>query len=559
MIRRLGELVRQWFALGVVVSAFLWSAWTINTARHKEVPPGTKIVLRIGHWQLETGVRDALNQLAAEYHKLHPDVMVVQDPIPEGTYGTWLTTQLMGGTAPDMLEPGMVFQPILIGYYNRYFLPLTPYVDQPNPYNVNTPLAGVPWRKTFRDGMRTSYIEELQEFMTVPLSQANIRLFYNATLFKQLTGLTKPPTELRAFLAACDKIKQQQNATGQPYIPIAGSGYHFNMWEGRVAQPLTYGAVRKLDLNRDSTVSMDEFYVGLQPEFAARFKIIRLLANEFQTGWTGLGRDEAVFLFAQQRAVFIPTGTWDVGGLREQAAGEFAVGVMDFPQPLKTDPDFGAVVEGPVYEQSAGGFPFAITRTCKHPEVALDFLRFLSSQPGNETLNRITGWIPSVSGAQVRPELQAFEPHLEGVFGTMVPAIGGDTSIKWQQMTALFNVGQIDYPAFAADYRAYYDQHAPEEFSELQRNQARGLAGDAQFLAGLRARALTATGAAARLWWVKYRAMTTSRLLLRNLNMALMNELVAEGPVTNAVAPYDVRPAALANVRARLARELGGN
>ena len=119
-------------------------------------------------------------------------------------------------------------------------------------------------------------------------------------------------------------------------------------------------------------------------------------------------------------------------------------------------------------------------------------------------------------------------------------------------MTALFNIGQIDYPAFAAEYRAYYDRHAPEEFAEIQRNRARSLAGDAQFLAGLRARALTTTGDEARLWWVKYRAMTTDQSLLRNLNMAFLNELLAEGPVTNAIAPYEIRPAALANVRAHL-------
>ena len=52
---------------------------------------------------------------------------------------------------------------------------------------------------------------------------------------------------------------------------------------------------------------------------------------------------------------------------------------------------------------------------------------------------------------------------------------------------------------------------------------------------------------------------TTSRLLLRDLNVELLNELLAEWPVTNAVAPYEVQPAALANVRARLASGRGGN
>ena len=560
-MRRAWNWLRQAFAPIVILSAFTWSALAIYTARRKEVPPGTKIVLRIGHWQLEAGVRDALNVMAAKYHELHPDVTVVQDPIPEGTYGTWLTTQLMGGTAPDMLEPGQVLHPILVGYFIRYFLPITAAVDRPNPYNAGTEFAGVAWRKTFKDGMRNSYIDETQEFMTVPLSQFGVRVFYNKTLLKKLTGRAAPPHEFREFLALCDQIHLQQNEHGQTYIPIAGSVYHFNLWVELLAAPLTFGAVRQLDFNRDSTVSMDEFYIGLQtgrinfnfPPFAARFQLTRLLAHEFQTGWTGLSRDEAVFLFAQQRAVFITTGTWDAGGLREQAAGEFEVDVMDFPRPTKSDPEFGAVFEGPAYERPAGNFPFVITRTCQHPEVALDFLQFLTSQRGNEQLNHIIGWIPSVSGAKLRPELEAFVPHLEGVYGAMPTSIGGDTAIKWQQLVALFNVEQLDYRNLTETYRAYYDQRAPEEYAELQRNQRRSVGNDDQFVAGVRARALAATGPDAQRWWAQYRSLTATRVLFRNLNALFLDELLTAGPVSNATAPYALSPTALANVRARLA------
>lgn len=558
----------QWFAVLVVVGAFVWSAAVIWHTRRKEKPPGTEIVLRIGHWQLEAGVRQALNEMAAEYHRLHPNVTVVQEPIPEATYGTWLTTQLMGGTAPDLLEPGVVMPGILVGYYSRYFVSLTPYVDQPNPYNAGTPLAGQPWRRTFRDGMRKSYIDELQEYMTVPLAQFGVRVFYNKDLFKKLTGLDEPPRELRAFLAVCAHIKRQRNPEGQFYIPIAGSAYHYNsMWDPYLLHPLTYRALRELDLNRDAGAGMDEFYVAWRtgrigfdhPAFAARFRMAQLLTEQFQTGWTGLGRDEAVFLFAQSRAVFITTGTWDAGSLREQAAGDFTVGVMDFPRPTKDDPEFGALVEGPVYERPEGGFPFSITRTCPHPEVALDFLQFLSSQRGNERLNQLIGWIPSVEGATVPAELRAFEPNLEGVFGAMPVTISGDTGIKWQQLSALFNIGQIDYPNLASNYAAYYAGHAPEEFAEFGRNKHRSVPKDERFLSAIRSRALLATGDEATQWWVKYRTLTGNRRVFRNLSALYLDSLLATGPVTNALAPYAFRPEALANVRARLAGEQGGH
>ena len=306
----------------------------------------------------------------------------------------------------------------------------------------------------------------------------------------------------------------------------------------------------------------DELFVGFKtgrigfdfPPFVARFRMLRQLTDQFQPGFTGLGRDEAVFLFAQQRAVFITTGTWDAGSLVEQARGVFEVGIMDFPIPSRDDPEFGAIVQGPVYENPGAGFPFAITRTCQHPEVALDFLRFLGSQGGNQELNRIIGWIPSIEGASVSPLVKAFEPHLEGVFGAMpVGDLGGETSIKWGQQFALFQVNQIGYEQMVAEFQPFYLARGTEELAEMQRNRRRAVAGDEQFVAGIRARALAEAGTNAVSMWMKYRGMTLGRLINRNLGAALLQMRLEEGVVTNAVGPYEFSPELVARVRARLA------
>ncbi len=142
--------LRQNFPWLVIGGAFAWSALAIVSYRAKEAPAGTKIVLRIAHWQLEAGVREAFCQLATDYHQLHPEVYIVQDAIPEQTYGQWLTTQLMGGTASDMIEIGLGLPaPIWIQYQQRYFVPLTPWVNQPNPYNAGGSPALFMIRKAF--------------------------------------------------------------------------------------------------------------------------------------------------------------------------------------------------------------------------------------------------------------------------------------------------------------------------------------------------------------------------------------------------------------------------
>ncbi len=54
---------------------------------------------------------------------------------------------------------------------------------------------------------------------------------------------------------------------------------------------------------------------------------------------------------------------------------------------------------------------------------------------------------------------------------------------------------------------------------------------------------------------MKYRQMVANRILSRGLNTTLLQQRMAEGVATNAVAPYDFSPAVIAHVRARLQSE----
>jgi raffinose/stachyose/melibiose transport system substrate-binding protein len=558
------QFVRGYMAFAVTVAAFVWASSSVCIqSRQTDETPAT-ITLHISHFQLEGSVRDAFDQLAADYRRdVNPNVRIVQEAIPDGMYGQWCSSQLVGGTAPDLMEIGYgrLAHTVWISYFNRYFIPLTTEASNPNPHNRGTELEGVPLRQTYIDGMRFGYADELQEVMTVPMAQFSVRVFYNRDLLERLTGLKKPPTNYRQFLNVCDQIASHRSADGDPFVPIASSAYHLGMWENGMFNPLTYNLLGKADYNRDGTVGDDETFAAFKtgaisfetPAIRAKFKLQREVMDRFQNGFAGMTRDEAVFLFAQQRAVFISTGTWDAQSLAEQAkdAG-FNLGVMNFPMPDSTDPEFGSLISGPIYDRTGTAFPMAVTRFSKHPDVATDFLLYLASRKGNQHFNEIVGWIPVIRGCQMPAILHGFEPQLQGMFAAWDMSLGGDTTVKWSQLTSLYNVGLISYQKMAGDFLPYYLDHGTTEWRESQKDWRRSLAGDEQMIAADRGLALTdASKAGAEPRWIRYRVILQSRMLGQEL---AHDEMVRrmDGKLPDAVAPYDLTPAALANVRSSL-------
>ncbi|OQA29556.1 MAG: Bacterial extracellular solute-binding protein [Verrucomicrobia bacterium ADurb.Bin345] len=562
-MKALFHFIKSYFALLMVGLVFAWASGSILVYRNRTAPPGAT-VLRIGHWQLEASVRDAINEMARRYREIHPNVYVVQDAIPEGVYGQWVSTQLLGGTAPDIVQVGaMLPWNIWLSYYNRYFIPISREVNRANPYNRGTELEHTPFRQTYKDGMRTAYVDEMQEYVSIPLSQFGIRIFYNKDLLKRLTGLDAAPEDYREFLRACERIASQKDERGNHYIPIAGSQYHFGMWDSMMFDPLTYGAVRKADFNRDGFVGNDELYTAIKtgrlgmkfPPFEAKFRMLREVTDHFQPGYTGLTRDEAVFLFAQQKAVFMTTGTWDARSLQKQAEGRFEVGVMDFPVPAADDDYYGPIIEGRNYERPGGGFAFGITRTSRNPELALDFLLFMASQAQNEELNRIIGWIPCILGTEMDPMLEAFEPHLEGIYSAMNLWLGGETATKWMQLYSAYQVDQVSYDGLVEQFEPFYKEQGYKDFMEQQRDWRRGMHQNERFLAGIRARALASEGEEAESAWVKYRALTTSRQIWAELTHNRQVQLIEKGPDLEAVGPYEYSPAVLKKIRERIKKE----
>ena len=209
-------------------------------------------------------------------------------------------------------------------------------------------------------------------------------------------------------------------------------------------------------------------------------------------------RDDAVFMFAQQRAVFISTGTWDARSLLEQAreTGQevFEVGLTEFPLVSTDDPEYGRFIEGHRYDSPLTGAVFGVTRTSQYRDVALDFLLYVASQKGNEDFNEYFGWVPAIKGSKPPKDLAGFVPHFDGVQIVDNTVIGGLTWTAWDQEMAKFRTDPAITPREVADKMdTRFRTECDKDWNENQiQSRRRGLAGMDVILAGMRLAAIEA-------------------------------------------------------------------
>ncbi len=395
-----------------------------------------QIVIRVAHWQLESGIREAIDTLARDYERLHPNVRIEQTPIPERIYPSWLKTQLVGGTAPDVIQVGKGSNDETLA---RYFAPLTDEVELPNPYNAGTPLAGVPWRDTFVDGLAggDSYRPNLLEYYGIPLSMITVRMYYNVTAWKRILGDTPPPADYDAFVSICERVQAYAQRTGQVIFPIAGSSYGTPWFASALIGSQTQRLTQQLDdehvLHAVAPETSLQYLAGRwsvdDPELINGLTLAREIGRFTQPGFTQANRDDASFYFVQERALMIVTGSWDAPSFRTLAP--FEISAFQLPMPSADHPRFGAGVIGPTSEaQTPTGTTFGLTRASRHPAAAIDFLHYVTSREGNRTFTDVSSWLPSVVGVELPPLVQPFAPQIDGYVNGISIDVGGGANVR---------------------------------------------------------------------------------------------------------------------------------
>ena len=225
------------------------------------------------------------------------------------------------------------------------------------------------------------------KIMGVPGTMETVGLFYNKDIFSRL-GIAEPKT-LADLKGAAETIK----ADGK-LIPFALGDKEG--WEGghllSIALSSEVGSegIRKLVAGESSWDS---------PEVV---KALRVWSDFNDAGYlpkspTSLTYDAQNALFLSQKAAMVPTGSWFVDAIQNDA--KFQAGYIPFP----------AEAGAGIFSAGLGSGPY-VSKATKHQKEALEFVNFLSSQEvGRWTVQNLTEIPPypvDTNGLEVSPMFQ---------------------------------------------------------------------------------------------------------------------------------------------------------
>jgi len=439
---------RNVIGVAILCLAIVGSFWRV-TSRNVHAVASDRIELRIGHPHLQSGMRESFDAAIESYQRLHPEVSITQVAVPQRIYPIWARVQLVGGTAVDILSTFNVPSP------TRHFVSLTPWLDEPNPYNVGTTLEGVAWRDTFFDGL-SSQLSLSEDIYALMLQTVSHSLFINCGLLREITGSEDAlPHDFDDLRKLAKQVRDYNQRTGKRIVPIASCRPYANVTFAKMLRSLTQKLVR--DHSPSRTMSMPEldrlildgtFSYSQTPEFIRSLELMSELAKMFTPGFLQFEHEDAVATYLQQNSLMIIAGTWDYGTLVKNAP--FETRALPVPTPSPSDHYYGPFTLGQVAESPTNDGVLGIIRSSPNREAALDFLRYLSSQPVAEQFSKISQRLSAIVDTQVPENLEQLRTKNEGeVNGFRVDVLGANANTLINRHIHLVVGLKPDLPKFA--------------------------------------------------------------------------------------------------------------
>jgi raffinose/stachyose/melibiose transport system substrate-binding protein len=317
-------------------------------------------------------------QIVDNYTKKNPNVKInlKMEALTGDTWRTWVSTQLIGGTAPDIFTTRIIWDHEDLA--KGLLLDLTPYLKEKTPYNNNEV-----WESTISEPILNQMKNPKGQYAGVPKSVNMVRILYNKDLFKK-AGITDLPKTWNEFMAAHEKLK---TAGITPFVfPNSGLNDNVYNWVERIfTDEITDFA--KFDEIKNNAFDLNEYVKGVdtgtidpsKSPYKEVFPIIKDWSKYWNKGYNGLDYQTATDLFLKGDAAMIFGHMNNYKTIFTSSARKFEIGA--FPLPYLTKENHpnasGVLAELGTVPQNPFVIPAKIDK--KKIPAAIDFIKYTSS------------------------------------------------------------------------------------------------------------------------------------------------------------------------------------
>ncbi|TBL78617.1 ABC transporter substrate-binding protein [Paenibacillus thalictri] len=319
----------------------------------------------------------------------------------------WVTTQLIGGTAPDVFTTRYIWDQEDLK--KDLLLDLTPYYSK-----KSAQLGDKTWEDVFPKSVLQRLIGDNKTYASVPTSIDSVRVLYNKDLFAK-AGIQAVPKTWNEFLDAQEKLKKS-GVTPFGFPNTKPGDYNYS-WTSRIlTEELIAGQYDKMDVNQSGFIEMNEYVRAVdtgmvditKSPYKDVFPIIKDWSKYWEKGFNGVDFNTSSDMFLRGEVAMIMRTSGQSKEIYESKAKKFEVAA--FPLPYLTKENHPDAV-GKLME--IGGVPagnLAVPKTIKPDKVdaAVDFMAYVTSSKIQGKLAEKLYRTPATATADIPDNLKGF-------------------------------------------------------------------------------------------------------------------------------------------------------
>lgn len=402
-----------------------------------------KVQIRFATNETQTDDKKAAwAKIIEAYNEIQPNIEIELVPIDWENHRTWLTMQLTGGTAPEVVHSKLSWA--TDDFNKGLILDISDMMAGKNPYTQTDT-----WEDFYAPAVITQMKAVSSSYYSVCNYMSIVKLFYNKEMFKD-AGITQLPETWSEFLDAQKKLKDAGYA---PFsFPNSKPADNLYNWSERL---LTYQVVEdllpELDVNGSGTIETNEIVRGIDLDiinitkspFADVFPMLKEWSQYWAEGYNAIDDTTAKQMFIRQETAMMlgfPSTVEDM----KQMGTTFDYGVFTFPYLTKADNEYACEQS---YEMGANVTEvYCIPSNVEGDQLlaAKDFLMFLGSPQGMAMVADLLFLMPTAAEA-VTDSLDGWAPEGKTVklnlYGPAVDQTFSDDSVMFGQ---LYLEGRID-------------------------------------------------------------------------------------------------------------------